>query len=102
MYIWQHNNKTTTEYVGRSGMYIQQYTNTTIHQHDNTPTQQYNNTTYNITDWWTANDVQWFNTDGFYVGYRTNKFPLPVISLRVPVRVFFAFISGNVIFLPVM
>ncbi len=34
---------TTTKYLGRSGMYIWQYTNTTIHQHSNTPTQQHDN-----------------------------------------------------------
>jgi hypothetical protein len=37
-----------------------------------------------------------------YVGYRANNFRLPVIPLTAPVQVFFAFISGNVIFLPVM
>jgi hypothetical protein len=37
-----------------------------------------------------------------HVGYRTNKFTLPVMPLTVPVRVFVAFLLGNVIFLPVM
>jgi hypothetical protein len=36
-----------------------------------------------------------------YVGYQTGRFPLPVMPLTVSVRVFFAFIFGNVIFLPV-
>ncbi len=36
-----------------------------------------------------------------YVGYQTGKFPLPVMPFTVLVWVFFAFIFGNVIILPV-
>ena len=39
---------------------------------------------------------------GIDVGYRTKKCPLPVTPLTVSVRVFFAFIFGNLIVLPVM
>ncbi len=34
----------------------------------------------------------------YVLGYRTKKFPLPVTPLTVSVRVFFAFIIGNVFF----
>ena len=36
---------------------------------------------------------------GVYVGYRTNKFTLPVTPLTVSLRNIFAIIFGNVIFL---
>jgi hypothetical protein len=39
---------------------------------------------------------------GVYVGYRTNRFPLPITPLTVSVQKIFAFIFGNVIFLPAM
>jgi hypothetical protein len=42
------------------------------------------------------------NYSDVYVGYQTDKFLLPVTPLTVSVRVFFAFIFGNVFFLPVM
>ncbi len=37
-----------------------------------------------------------------YVGYQTDKFRLPATPLTVSVRVFFAFVFGNVSCLPVM
>ncbi len=44
-------------------------------------------------------DNKWFDV---YVGYCTKKFALLVPPLMVPVRVFFAFIFGDIIFLLVM
>ncbi len=40
-----------------------------------------------------AEQIKWM-----YVGYQTNKFPLPVTLLTVSVWKIFAFIFGNVIF----